>query len=109
MSSLTPPVGTVVRSWTGWIRTEDREAYRAYLDETGLRDYRATRGNLGAYALYAEEANGRTRVTTVSYWTDIADVARFAGEDISAAVFYPEDDRYLVARETTVSHAVVSA
>jgi len=107
MSSLAPPVGTVVRSWTGWIRTEDREAYRAYLEETGLREYRATEGNLGAYALYAEEPDGRTRVTTVSFWTDIAVIVGFAGDDITRAVFYPEDDRYLVARETTVSHGVV--
>ncbi len=28
----------------------------------------------------------------------------FAGEDISRAVFYPEDDRYLVQREDTVTH-----
>ena len=59
--------------------------------------------------LYVEEADGRTRVTTVSYWTDTAVIAGFAGEDISVAVFYPGDDRYLVARETTVTHAVVSA
>jgi hypothetical protein len=28
----------------------------------------------------------------------------FAGEDISVAVFFPDDDRYLTYRELTVSH-----
>jgi hypothetical protein len=32
----------------------------------------------------------------------------FAGDDISRAVFYPEDDEYLVDRETTVSHHEVA-
>jgi hypothetical protein len=31
-------------------------------------------------------------------------VRGFAGEDVNRAVFYPEDERYLVDRETTVSH-----
>jgi hypothetical protein len=28
----------------------------------------------------------------------------FAGDDIDRAVFYPEDDRYLIAKEDTVRH-----
>ncbi|MGH7701050.1 MAG: hypothetical protein ACREMJ_11115 [Gemmatimonadales bacterium] len=31
-------------------------------------------------------------------------MARFAGPDVERAVFYPEDDRFLVARATTVRH-----
>jgi hypothetical protein len=31
-------------------------------------------------------------------------VRRFAGDDPDQAVFYPEDDDYLVDRETTVHH-----
>ena len=28
----------------------------------------------------------------------------FAGDDVEQAVYYPEDDRFLVERETTVTH-----
>ena len=35
-------------------------------------------------------------------------IAGFAGDDIARAVFYPEDDRYLVDRETTVTHFEVA-
>jgi hypothetical protein len=31
----------------------------------------------------------------------------FAGDDIDQAVFYPEDDRYLIDRELTVKHFTV--
>jgi hypothetical protein len=30
-----PRSGQVMRSWTGWIRTRDRDAYAAYIEETG--------------------------------------------------------------------------
>ncbi|MGY2066145.1 hypothetical protein [Blastococcus sp. SYSU DS0619] len=33
----------------------------------------------------------------------------FAGEDIERTVFYPEDDRYLVGREETVTHFEVAS
>jgi hypothetical protein len=34
-------------------------------------------------------------------------IRAFAGDDPSKAIFYPEDDRYLVDRELTVSHYVI--
>ena len=48
--------------------------------------------------------DGRTEVLTVSWWESRAAIIGFTGSDIEAAVFYPEDDKYLVDRETTVSH-----
>jgi len=101
--------GTVVRTWVGWIRSDDRHDYGDYLERTGLRDYRATSGNLGAFAMFSDEPGDRTRVTTISFWTNIDAIAAFAGENIAEAVFYPEDDRYLIARETRVMHHEVSA
>ncbi|BDZ46680.1 hypothetical protein [Naasia aerilata] len=101
------PAGTVVRTWTGWVRPEDRERYTEYVEATGLGAYRTTPGNLGAFLMYADEGD-RTRITTISFWTDFDVIRGFAGDDISQAVFYPEDDEYLVARETTVTHAVVA-
>jgi hypothetical protein len=53
--------------------------------------------------------SGRTEVLTVSWGESRAAIIGFAGSDIEAAVFYPEDDEYLVDRETTVSHFEVAA
>ncbi len=44
----------------------------------------------------------------VSWWESRAAIIGFAGSDIEAAVFYPEDDEYLVDRERTVSHFEVA-
>ena len=32
----------------------------------------------------------------------------FAGDDIEAAVYYPEDERYLIERDATVTHYEVA-
>ncbi|MDP8927644.1 MAG: antibiotic biosynthesis monooxygenase [Actinomycetota bacterium] len=39
-----------------------------------------------------------------SLWDSIDQVKGFAGEDVDQAVFYPEDDRFLIDRDLTVSH-----
>ncbi|HEY8590462.1 MAG TPA: hypothetical protein VIL55_13040 [Naasia sp.] len=100
------PAGTVVRTWTGWVRPADRERYARYVEDTGMSAYRQTPGNLGAFLMHADEGD-HTRITTVSFWTGFDVIRGFAGDDISRAVFYPEDDEFLVARETSVTHAVV--
>ena len=94
----------IARTWRGWIRTEDRDAYVAYVRDTGIAQYRATPGNLEAHLLTRDLDDGRTEVVTLSFWTSLDAVRAFAGDDVSAAVFYPEDDRFLVDRERTVTH-----
>ena len=41
----------LVRSWRCATRAADKDRYLEYLRATGLREYRETPGNLGAYAL----------------------------------------------------------
>jgi heme-degrading monooxygenase HmoA len=94
----------IARMWRGWVRTEDRETYAAYVEETGMAHYRRTAGNQGAHLLTRDLDDGRTEIVTLSFWESLDVVSGFAGDDISRAVFYPEDDRYLVDRETTVTH-----
>jgi heme-degrading monooxygenase HmoA len=94
----------IARVWRGWVRTEDRDAYAAYIEQTGIAHYRATPGNLEAHMLLRDLADGRTEVVTLSFWSSLEAVRAFAGDDVTRAVFYPEDDRYLVDREVTVAH-----
>lgn len=37
------------------------------------------------------------------------DIRAFAGDDVNTAVYYPEDERYLVERDLTVAHYEVAA
>jgi hypothetical protein len=91
------------RIWRGATRREDAGAYVEYLKETGLKEYRETSGNQGAWAFW-REVDGKAEFLAISLWGSRDDVVAFAGEDIDRAVFYPEDDRFLVERDVTVNH-----
>jgi len=95
---------TVVRMWSGVVRTADTDAYAAYVEQTGMAAYRETPGNLDAWLLTRDLGDGRTEVTTVSRWTSLDVIRGFAGDDPEQAVFYPEDDRYLLERDLRVRH-----
>jgi hypothetical protein len=95
--------------WRGWVRTADRAAYVDYIESTGMAEYRATPGNQGAWMLARDLGDGRTEIVTLSFWVSRDAIRGFAGDDIEQAVFYPEDERFLVDRETTVTHFDVVA
>jgi heme-degrading monooxygenase HmoA len=94
----------IARTWRGWVSTERAVAYVEYISATGLRGYQNTPGNMGAQMWTRDLGDGRTEVMTISWWSSRADIEGFAGQNIDVAVFYPEDDDYLIDRETTVTH-----
>jgi heme-degrading monooxygenase HmoA len=96
-------IGTIARTWRGWTRAIDADAYVEYLLETGMREYRETPGNRAAYILRSDEGD-RTEFVTLTFWDSIESVKGFAGEDVDRAVFYPQDDRFLLDRETSARH-----
>ena len=98
----------IARMWRGATRAEDAEAYAAYIRETGIVEYAATPGNLGAHLLY-RIVGDRAEFLTISFWESLDAVQGFAGDDIERAVFYPQDDRYLIERDLTATHYVVAA
>jgi heme-degrading monooxygenase HmoA len=87
----------------GTTRAEDAEGYVGYLEGTGLREYRETPGNLGAWVLW-RTVGERAEFLTLSFWPDMDAVRGFAGDDVERAVFYPEDDRWLVDRSLVAEH-----
>ena len=93
----------IARTWRGWTRREDADRYVDYLNETGISAYRQTPGNAGAWILRRDHG-GRVEFVTLSFWHSLEAIAAFAGADIERAVFYPDDDRFLVAREEHVTH-----
>src|SRR5919109_1424022 len=93
----------IARTWRGWTRAEHADEYVAYIEETGLAAYRSTPGNRGAWILRRDDGD-RTEFVTLSFWDSPAALEGFAGPDPERAVFYPEDDRFLVERDLTVEH-----
>lgn len=96
--------GAIVRMWRGVVRTEDAQEYAAYVEATGMRSYRETPGNLDAWMLTRDLGSGLTEILTVSRWESMTVIEGFAGDDVGRAVFYPDDDRFLVERDETVRH-----
>jgi heme-degrading monooxygenase HmoA len=93
----------IARIWRGWTRHEDTETYAKYVLATGIAGLESTPGNQGAYVMSRRDGD-RTEFLVVSLWDTRDTITAFAGEDIDQAVFYPEDDRYLIDREMTVQH-----
>ena len=96
----------IVRTWRGWTRRDDTEAYAEYILGTGIVEYEETPENQGAY-LVSRPDGDRTEFLAISFWDDRESIVAFAGEDIDRAVFYLEDGRYLIDRETTVKRFTV--
>ena len=98
----------IARVWRGATRAEDAEAYAAYLEETGMKGARAIDGGRGTLVLRRADGD-RAEFVTVLLFDSLDDVRGFAGDEVERAVFFPEDDRYLVDRDLHVSHYDVDA
>ena len=61
-------------------------------------------GNRGCQFVSRDLGDGRSEVITLSWWDSLEVIRGFAGDDVEAAKFYPEDDEYLVDRERFVRH-----
>jgi heme-degrading monooxygenase HmoA len=70
---------------------------------TGGEALAATPGNRGVYML-RRIRDDTAEFVMISLWESEEAIRGFAGNDIDVAVFFPEDDRYLVERELIVSH-----
>jgi heme-degrading monooxygenase HmoA len=97
----------MARIWRGAVRAEDAAAYAAYVQRTGIEGYQGTPGNRGAWLLWRTEGD-RAEFVTVSFWESRRAIEAFAGQDIDVAVFYPDDNQFLIEDDLTVSHYEVA-
>ena len=85
------------------MRAQDAESYLSHQAGTGVRDYRATAGNLGVLVL-SRPVGDLVEVVTLSLWTSMDAVRAFAGDEPEKARFYPGDDAFLVEKDLHVEH-----
>ncbi len=93
----------IARLWRGAVRRDDGDAYAEYIERTGVAGYRSTPGNRGVTML-RRDVDDRCEFLVLSLWDSIDAIKAFAGEDYETAVFYPEDERFLVERDGKSSH-----
>jgi heme-degrading monooxygenase HmoA len=93
----------LARLWRGATSADDADAYLAYLRRTGLREYAATPGHRGTLTLRSVHGE-RAEFLLISLWESMDAIRAFAGEDVERAVFYPDDERFLIDRDDQVAH-----
>src|SRR5262245_1130027 len=93
----------IARMWKGSTRASDADAYQRYLERTGLAEYAATPGNKGVLALRRVHGDN-AEFLLLTLWDSLDSVREFAGDDVEQAVFYPDDDAFLVDRDLRVAH-----
>lgn len=93
----------IARLWHGAVPAAKADEYHAYLLRTGVPDYRGTVGNLGVHVLRRIERD-RAHFLLLTFWESYDAIRAFAGDDLSRARYYPEDEAYLLELEPFVTH-----
>ena len=97
----------IARLWTGRTRAEDYDTYLAYLEESGVAVLEATPGNRGVMVLRRLHG-AEAEFSVMSFWDTLDDVKAFAGEDVDAARYFPDDERFLLDFPPRLKHFEVA-
>ena len=93
----------IAREWKCRVPEVHSKGFTGYLYETGIKDSSATPGFLGAQ-IFRRSLAGKVELTLITYWDKLASIQAFAGDDISQARLYPEDEVYELEPDFTVQH-----
>ena len=90
----------IARIWQAHTRPGMGKTYYSYLQETGIKEYKATPGCKDVLVL-TREVGDATEYLLITLWESMEAVKAFAGPKPERAVYYPEDDRYFPESERT--------
>lgn len=100
---------TIARVWRGVTPVAKAAQYVDYLHATGIKAYRATAGNKGVLLLHRPIDDAQEEFLVISLWESMSAIQNFAGDDVERAVYYPEDDQFLLEFEPAVRHYTVES
>jgi len=93
----------IARIWRGHVRSAQADAYQKHLDEGGIRKIRKIAGNTGVQMFRRDEGE-TTEFVVISYWKKAADIQNFTGPDWEKVKPLPDDAKWLVGPEASVTH-----
>ena len=93
----------IARTWHGVTDASKANEYLDYLKKTGVPEYQATEGNRGVYVLRKIDG-GQAHFLLLTLWESEEAIKSFAGSDMERAKYYPEDEKFLLELEPTVTH-----
>jgi heme-degrading monooxygenase HmoA len=97
----------IARVWFGRTKAEDYDAYLEYLEESGVAELEGTPGNQGVMVLRRIDG-AEAEFGVISFWNSLDDVKAFAGEDVDAARYFPDDERFLLDFPPRLKHFEVA-
>jgi len=93
----------IARIWRGVTRLADKDIYYDYLLKTGVPEYKETTGNRGVRVL-RRVYDDKVEFLLITLWDSWNAIKAFAGEDYEKAVYYPEDEKFLLQLDPHVLH-----
>jgi heme-degrading monooxygenase HmoA len=93
----------IARIWHGATTVARSDEYLYRMRNVALPNYRAVKGNIGAYVLRRIDGDW-AHFLTLSLWASADAIAEFAGADIDRARYYEFDKDFLDELEATVKH-----
>lgn len=93
----------IARIWHGMTGASKAGEYLRFVRQRAIPDYTAVPGNRGACVLRRIDGD-KAHFLTLSFWDSPEAIRGFAGEDIEKAVYYPEDQDFLLEFEPEVVH-----
>jgi heme-degrading monooxygenase HmoA len=93
----------IVRLRHGRVPTSKADNYRDFTSRRAIADYSSVKGNISVHILERREGE-ITHFITLTFWESLEAIKGFAGENIEAAKYYPEDKDYLLEFEPKVVH-----
>lgn len=98
----------MVRLWHGRVAATRARAYREFLSQRAIADYRSVEGNISVCILERQEGE-IVHFITMTSWSSLEAIRLFAGDDVEVAKYYPEDQDFLLEFEPRVVHYEVVA
>lgn len=91
----------IMRIWRGITPKEQGEAYLAHLQQTALPALAEQAGQCGAWALRRVHGD-HCEFQLLSLWDSMDALRAFAGEEPERAIYFAEDDKFLLDMEPLV-------
>ncbi len=93
----------IARIWQGKTPASLGDEYFDYIKKTGVEGCRSTEGNRGVFVLRRIE-NGEAEFKMITLWDSFEAIKKFSGPDAEKAVYFPDDEKYLLELEPQVNH-----
>ena len=97
----------IARTWRGWAAVSTADDYQRHYETDVAKHLREVPGFQGARLLRRQDSD-EVEFTSITFFTDLAAIRGFAGDDYEVAVLEDEARRALSRWDERVSHAEVA-